>query len=43
MASGTVTNKSNGKIYKFIPIPEFMQKLLNAGGLMNFAKDEIAS
>ncbi|MEA2110667.1 MAG: 3-isopropylmalate dehydratase small subunit [Campylobacterota bacterium] len=43
MDAGTVTNKTNGKVYNFTPIPEFMQKLLNAGGLMNFAKDEIAS
>jgi 3-isopropylmalate/(R)-2-methylmalate dehydratase small subunit len=43
MAAGTVTNKTNGKVYNFTPIPEFMQKLLNAGGLMKFAKDEIAS
>ncbi len=43
MAEGTITNKSNGNVYSFTPIPEFMQKLLDAGGLMNFAKDEIAS
>ncbi len=43
MAKGTITNKSNEKIYSFTPIPEFMQKLLHAGGLMGFAKDEIAS
>ncbi len=43
MAAGTVTNKTTGKVYNFTPIPEFMQQLLNAGGLMNFAKDEIAS
>ncbi len=43
MDAGTIANKSNGKVYNFTPIPEFMQKLLNAGGLMNFAKDEIAS
>ncbi len=43
MDAGTVTNKTSGKVYDFTPIPEFMQKLLNAGGLMNFAKDEIAS
>jgi 3-isopropylmalate/(R)-2-methylmalate dehydratase small subunit len=43
MAAGTVTNKTTEKVYSFTPIPEFMQQLLNAGGLMNFAKDEIAS
>ena len=28
--------------YKFIPIPEFMQKLIQEGGLMSFAKTKIA-
>ena len=41
MDNGTITNKSNGKVYKFIPIPAFMQELLDAGGLMNYAKKEI--
>jgi 3-isopropylmalate/(R)-2-methylmalate dehydratase small subunit len=42
MDNGTITNKTSGKTYKFIPIPEFMQQLINAGGLMNFAAEEIA-
>lgn len=41
MNAGTITNKTAGKSYKFTPIPEFMQELLNAGGLMNYAEDEI--
>lgn len=41
MNNGTITNKTTSKTYKFIPIPEFMQKLINAGGLMNFAEEEI--
>ncbi len=36
--SGTIKNKANGKIYKFAPIPEFMQELVSCGGLMNYAK-----
>ncbi len=43
MDAGTITNKSTGKVYSFTAIPEFMQELLNAGGLMNYAKDEIAA
>lgn len=43
MAAGTITNKTTGKVYNFIPIPPFMQELLNAGGLMNYARDEIAA
>ena len=41
MDAGTITNKSSNKTYKFIPIPAFMQELIDAGGLMNFAKNEI--
>ncbi len=43
MDAGTVTNKTTGKTYAFAPIPEFMQELLNSGGLMNYAQDEINS
>jgi 3-isopropylmalate/(R)-2-methylmalate dehydratase small subunit len=42
MDAGTITNITNGKVYNFIPIPPFMQELIAAGGLMNFAADEIA-
>lgn len=41
MNAGTITNKTTSKVYKFIPIPEFMQELIDAGGLMNFASKEI--
>jgi len=41
MNNGTVTNQTTGKIYKFIPIPAFMQELIDAGGLMNYAQNEI--
>ncbi|KFN40747.1 MAG: 3-isopropylmalate dehydratase [Sulfuricurvum sp. MLSB] len=43
MDAGTITNQSNGKVYKFIPIPPFMQELIAAGGLMNYAQAEIAA
>jgi len=42
MDSGKIKNLDNGKEYSFKPIPEFMQKLLNAGGLMNYAKEKIS-
>jgi len=42
MESGEVINKTSGKSYKFVPIPEFMQELVDAGGLIEFAKQEIA-
>ena len=41
MNNGTVTNKTTNKTYSFTPIPEFMQELIDAGGLMNFAQNEI--
>jgi len=41
MNAGTITNKTTSKTYKFIPIPAFMQELIDAGGLMNFASKEI--
>nr|WP_321265562.1 3-isopropylmalate dehydratase small subunit [uncultured Sulfurimonas sp.] len=41
MNAGTITNKTTNKSYNFIPIPEFMQELIDAGGLMNFATNEI--
>ena len=41
MDKGTITNKTTQKTYNFTPIPPFMQELLDAGGLMNFAQKEI--
>ena len=41
MDSGEVINETSGKSYKFTPIPEFMQELVDAGGLIEFAKAEI--
>lgn len=42
MDKGEVVNLTQSKTYKFLPIPEFMQELVNAGGLIEFAKKEIA-
>jgi len=39
MESGEI--KNGAKTYKFTPIPPFMQELLDAGGLMNYAKKEM--
>jgi len=41
MAKGEIINISQAKIYKFTPIPDFMQELVDAGGLIAFAKQEI--
>ncbi len=40
MENGEIKNEN--KIYKFTPIPPFMQELIASGGLINFAKEEIA-
>ena len=42
MERGEVINISQAKTYKFTPIPAFMQELVDAGGLIAFAKKEIA-
>ncbi|MDY0365482.1 MAG: 3-isopropylmalate dehydratase small subunit [Arcobacter butzleri] len=39
--AGEIKNLTTNKIYKFTPIPPFMQELLSAGGLMNYAKNEV--
>jgi 3-isopropylmalate/(R)-2-methylmalate dehydratase small subunit len=41
MQSGEILNITKGKTYKFTPIPEFMQELIDAGGLINYAKVSI--
>ncbi len=41
MDRGEIVNISQAKTYKFTPIPAFMQELVDAGGLINFAKKEI--
>ena len=40
MESGDINH--NNKTYKFTPIPPFMQELLACGGLINYAKEEMA-
>lgn len=41
MSSGEIINLTQDKVYKFNPIPEFMQSLVDAGGLIEFAKKEL--
>jgi len=41
MNTGEVINVTQAKTYKFAPIPAFMQALVDAGGLIEFAKKEI--
>lgn len=37
-AIGEVKNITKNEVYKINPIPRFMQELINAGGLMEYAK-----
>ena len=39
--NGEIKNISQNKNYKFTPIPPFMQELIDAGGLISFAKAEM--
>ena len=41
MDKGEIINLTQNKTYKFVPIPDFMQQLVDAGGLINFAKQEL--
>jgi 3-isopropylmalate/(R)-2-methylmalate dehydratase small subunit len=41
MNAGTITNVTTNKTYRFTPIPAFIQELIDAGGLMKFAENEI--
>ena len=38
LQNGEITISKNGRKLKAQPVPEFMQSLLNAGGMMNYVK-----
>ncbi|MDR2906016.1 MAG: 3-isopropylmalate dehydratase small subunit [Helicobacteraceae bacterium] len=39
--SGEIVNKTKNQRYRYEPIPEFMQAIADAGGLMKYAAEEI--
>ena len=41
MERGKIIDLNRDKDYDFTPIPEFMQELINSGGLINYAKAEL--
>lgn len=41
MDNGLILDLTKDKNYNFTPIPEFMQELINSGGLINYAKVEL--
>ncbi|HEY3423316.1 MAG TPA: 3-isopropylmalate dehydratase small subunit [Negativicutes bacterium] len=38
LAAGTVENTVTGEVYKAQPLPEFIQAIVHAGGLINYVK-----
>lgn len=38
VSSGKITNITRNEFYKIDPVPEFMQELIDCGGLMEYAK-----
>ncbi len=40
---GEITNETRGKTYKAQPFPPFLSELINAGGLVEYAKRQLAS
>jgi len=42
-SEGTIVNEATQASYQFSPIPPFMQELIQAGGLMEYAKMELSA
>jgi 3-isopropylmalate/(R)-2-methylmalate dehydratase small subunit len=42
LAAGKITNLSNGKTFMSKPYPEFMMQIVNAGGLVEYTKKNLA-
>ncbi len=42
-STGKITNLTTGKSYQAMPFPPFMQRLIDVGGLIEYAKDKIKS
>jgi 3-isopropylmalate/(R)-2-methylmalate dehydratase small subunit len=41
--TGKIKNVTTGKEFQSKPFPEFMQKLINSGGLVNYAREKLAT
>lgn len=39
--TGSIKNSTNGQMYSAKPIPEFMQELINSGGLVEWTKKKL--
>ncbi|TMJ00584.1 MAG: 3-isopropylmalate dehydratase small subunit [Bacillati bacterium ANGP1] len=42
LATGVIRNVTRGEIYEGTPVPEFMQRLLAAGGIVGYVRAELA-
>jgi 3-isopropylmalate dehydratase, small subunit len=42
-ATGIITNVTKGKTYQAQPFPEFMQKIMSEGGLVNYTSKKISN
>jgi 3-isopropylmalate/(R)-2-methylmalate dehydratase small subunit len=38
VGAGIITDLDSGKFYRSAPVPDFMQDLIRAGGLINYIK-----
>jgi 3-isopropylmalate/(R)-2-methylmalate dehydratase small subunit len=43
LKNGILVNKTKGKTYKTMPFPEFMQEIIDAGGLVEYVKNKVNS
>ena len=43
LESGRITNVTTGKTYSAKPFPEFMQRLIEVGGLVNYARAKLSA
>ncbi len=43
LSIGRVSNRSTGRSYISTPVPEFMQRLLDAGGIVGYVRTQIAT
>jgi 3-isopropylmalate/(R)-2-methylmalate dehydratase small subunit len=41
LKNGLILNKTKGKAYNIPPFPEFMQQIVNSGGLMEYVKNKV--
>ncbi len=42
LATGDIVNRSKGKVFRAKPFPEFIMKLISAGGLVEYTKHRIS-